>query len=193
MSALENKADSKTLFGFWVYLMTDVVLFATLFASFIVLRNSTFGGPAGEEIFSLPYVLVETFVLLASSFTAGLALLSAYKHKIRHVLYWLTATFSLGLAFLALEINEFLHLYHEGHDWTASAFLSAFFTLVGTHGLHICAGLMWMIVIIQQILDRGLVKPVLRRLTMFSLFWHFLDIVWIFIFTVVFLMGAIDV
>lgn len=192
-SKLVQREDTKTLFGFWVYLMTDIVLFATLFATFIVLRDSTYGGPTGGELFSLPFVLSETLILLISSFTAGLGLLAAYRNKSRHVIVWFTITFLLGLAFLGLEISEFAHLHEEGHGWTASAFMSAFFTLVGTHGLHITAGLIWMLVVLKQVIDRNLVRPVVRRLTMLSLFWHFLDIVWIFIFTVVYLMGAIDV
>lgn len=189
---IAHREDAKTLFGFWVYLMTDIVLFATLFATFVVLRDSTYGGPAGGELFSLPFVLAETLILLTSSFTAGLGLLAAYRDKSRQVIVWFTLTFLLGVAFLGLEISEFAHLKSEGHGWGASAFLSAFFTLVGTHGLHITAGLIWMLVMIKQVMERNLVRPVVRRLTMLSLFWHFLDIVWIFIFTVVYLMGAID-
>lgn len=185
--------NDKTLFGFWVYLMTDIVLFSTLFATFIVLRDNTFGGPDGRELFSLPFVLAETMILLTSSFTAGLGLLSARGGKTRHALAWFGATFLLGVVFLGLEISEFRNLYSEGHSWQASAFLSSFFTLVGTHGLHITAGLIWMVSMAIQVMRRGLTVPVIRRLTMLSLFWHFLDIIWIFIFTVVYLMGAINV
>ena len=184
-------SDSKTIFGFWVYLMTDCVLFATLFATYAVLRNSTFGGPSGSDLFSLPFVLVETLILLASSFTCGLAMLAAHRKDQTKTLLWFGVTFLLGIAFLSLELTEFSHLVNEGNSWTRSAFLSAFFTLVGTHGLHITAGLLWMAVMMFTITKQGLVNSTLRRLTMLSLFWHFLDIIWIFIFTIVYLMGAV--
>lgn len=186
-------ADDTTTFGFWVYLMTDCVLFASLFASYVVLRGNTFGGPGGAEIFSLPFVLIETLILLSSSFTCGLAILAAHSHKKTQVLGWLGLTFLLGLVFIGMEIGEFNNLVAEGHSWQGSAFLSAFFTLVGTHGLHIIVGLIWIVVMVGLILSRGLGRHVVRKLTLFSLFWHFLDIVWIFIFTIVYLMGAIGV
>lgn len=190
MSAdFQRLISSKTLFGFWVYLMTDIVLFATLFAAHIVLHHSTFSGPGGPEIFNLNYVLLETIVLLISSFTAGLALIMAFTGQKKATLNWLGLTFVLGLSFLGLELFEFWQLVSEGHSWTASAFFSSFFTLVGTHGLHIMFGLVWMGVMIYKISKSALDTPLLRKLTMLSLFWHFLDIVWIFIFTIVFLIG----
>ncbi len=182
---------SKTTFGFWVYLMTDCVLFATLFATYAVLHNNTFGGPSGRELFELPFVLTETLILLTSSFTCGLAVLAMHGRNIKAVLTWLGVTFLLGAAFLGMEMYEFTQLASEGNSWRRSGFLSAFFTLVGTHGLHITAGLLWIIVLAAQILRRGLTIHTTRRLTLFSLFWHFLDIVWIFIFTIVYLMGAL--
>lgn len=185
-----QEESSKTVFGFWVYLMTDCILFATLFATFAVLHNNTFGGPTGKELFSLPFVLAETLLLLTSSFTAGLGLLAAHRGRTRQVAAWFGVTFLLGAAFLTLEISEFQKLASEGHSWRASAFLSSFFTLVGTHGLHITAGLVWMAVLIPRIIRRGLGDVNMRRLTCLSLFWHFLDIIWIFIFTIVYLMGA---
>ena len=148
---VQEQADSKTLFGFWVYLMTDCILFATLFATFAVLRNNTYGGPSGQELFELPFVLTETLILLTSSFTCGLAILAAHRQNRRHVLAWLGVTFLLGVAFLTLEIGEFSKLVGEGHSWRTSGFLSAFFTLVGTHGGHITAGLLWMGVLMQQV------------------------------------------
>jgi len=184
--------DSKTVFGFWVYLMTDCVLFASLFATFSVLRGNTFGGHGGAELFSLPFVLGETLLLLASSFTVGLAVLAARRGLKTHVLVWLVVTFILGAAFLTMELNEFTNLVREGNSWARSGFLSGFFTLVGTHGLHIASGLLWMIVTATQILRRGLGPDTLRRLTLLSLFWHFLDLIWIFIFTIVYLMGAVQ-
>lgn len=184
-------ADNKSLFGFWAYLMTDVVLFASLFATFAVLRNNTFGGPSGGQLFSLPFVLTETLVLLTSSFTCGLALVAANRGRKGLVLGLLGATFALGATFLALELSEFSRLVHEGHSWQASGFLSSFFTLVGTHGLHITMGLIWLLIMMLQLARRGLGRHTLRRLSMFGLFWHFLDIIWIFIFTVVYLVGAV--
>lgn len=189
--AAHAEADTKTAFGFWVYLMTDCILFATLFATYAVLHNNTFGGPAGHELFSLPYVLTETILLLTSSFTCGLAMLAMHRQDKKQVLLWLAITFGLGLAFVGMEIKEFAHLATEGNSWQRSGFLSAFFTLVGTHGLHITAGLLWVSVLAVHLIKRGFTRGTIRRLTLFSLFWHFLDIVWIFIFTIVYLMGAV--
>lgn len=182
---------AKTPFGFWVYLMTDCVLFATLFATYAVLHRNTFGGPSGEELFSLPFVLTETLLLLTSSFTCGLAILGASAGSRRIVLVGLVVTFLLGAAFLGMELHEFAGLVHEGNNWQRSGFLSAFFTLVGTHGAHIAAGLIWIVVLGILVLRRGLTVHTIRKLTLFSLFWHFLDVVWIFIFTIVYLMGVI--
>lgn len=187
-----TKANTdKTLFGFWVYLMTDCVLFATLFATFAVLRSNTYGGPSGEELFSMPFVLAETLILLTSSFTCGLAILAMHRGRQQQLLAWFGVTFLLGIAFLSLELTEFNHLYQEGNSWQRSGFLSAFFTLVGTHGLHITSGLIWMLIMGVQTIRRGLTANVTRRLTMLGLFWHFLDVVWIFIFTIVYLLGAV--
>lgn len=183
--------QSKTSFGFWVYLMTDCILFATLFATYAVLHNNTYGGPDGAELFSLPFVLAETLILLMSSLTSGMALLAARRGNKAHVLVWFAITFLLGAAFLTLELIEFTNLVHEGNGWQRSSFLSAFFTLVGTHGLHISAGLLWLLVAAGQLLRRGITHHTLRRITLFTVFWHFLDVVWIFIFTIVYLMGAI--
>lgn len=191
-SAQERReADGKTVFGFWMYLMTDCVLFASLFATYAVLRTNTFGGPGGEVLFSLNFVLAETLILLTSSFTCGLGILAARRSQVRPVLILFGITFLLGLAFLGLEIHEFSHLYSEGDSWRRSGFLSAFFTLVGTHGLHITTGLLWMGTMMVRIKDTGLKRANIRQLTMLSLFWHFLDIVWIFIFTIVYLMGVV--
>jgi len=184
--------DSKNIFGFWVYLMTDCVLFASLFATFAVLRSGTAGGPNGAELFSLPFVLGETMILLTSSFTAGMAVLAGQRGSKHQVLAWLGVTFLLGVAFLAMELTEFTNLVHEGNSWARSGFLSSFFTLVGTHGLHIASGLLWMSVMMLQIKRRGLGRATLRRLTLLSLFWHFLDLIWIFIFTIVYLLGAVQ-
>ena len=179
----------KTIFGFWTYLMTDCVLFASLFATFAVLRNNTYGGPSGQEIFSLSLVLIMTLVLLTSSFTIGLAWLAARAGNKRLLLTLLLITFLLGATFLVLEIREFSQLYNEGNSWRRSAFLSSFFTLVATHGAHITAGLVWMSVLGLRIYRHRLSRSSLKKVTMLSMFWHFLDIVWIFIFTIVYLMG----
>ena len=185
--------ESRSFFGFWVYLMTDCVLFASLFATFAVLRGNTFGGSSGQQLFSLHYVLIETLILLTSSFTCGLAMLAAGRRDKQQVLFWFGLTFVLGLAFLIMELMEFRHLDLTGNSWRRSGFLSSYFTLVGTHGLHITIGLLWMIVMAAKVIGSGLTRNNIRRLTMLSLLWHFLDVIWIFIFTIVYLMGAIPV
>lgn len=192
MSPAEERQfdDNKTLFGFWVYIMTDCVLFASLFATYAVLHANTYGGASGASLFDIHGVLAETLILLTSSFTCGLAMLAARRGVKSQVIFWLTITFLLGLAFLLLEINEFSGLVADGNSWTRSGFLSGFFTLVGTHGLHITVGLSWMLAMLIKIQRSGLNRFTMRRLTMFSLFWHFLDIVWIFIFTIVYMMGV---
>lgn len=183
-------AEAKTLFGFWVYLMTDCVLFASLFAAFAVLRSNTFGGPAGNELFSMPFVLTETLILLTSSFTAGLGLLAARRGDRSQTMIWFLVTMALGLMFLTMELTEFHKLVVEGNSWRRSGFLSAFFTLVGTHGAHITSGLLWMAVLLIKLAKQGLSELMVKRLTMLSMFWHFLDIIWIFIFTIVYLFGV---
>jgi cytochrome o ubiquinol oxidase subunit 3 len=188
-----READDKTLFGFWVYIMTDCVLFASLFAVYAVLHNNTFGGSAGGDLFDLHSVLAETLILLTSSFTCGLAMLAAHARKKNQVLFWFGVTFVLGLVFLALELTEFRHLVITGNSWRRSGFLSSFFALVGTHGLHITVGLLWMVTMMFKVLRGGLTRNTVRRLTMLSLFWHFLDIIWIFIFTIVYLMGSLRI
>jgi cytochrome o ubiquinol oxidase subunit 3 len=185
-----DEAD-KNLFGFWLYIMTDCILFSMIFATYIVLHKHVYGGQTAKELFSMPFVLKETLILLTSSFTYGLAMLAANKQKSAVVLFWLLVTFVLGAAFIAMELHEFTSLYHEGNSWSRSAFLSSFFTLVGTHGLHVTAGLIWMIVAMLQVLVNGITPKVHSKLACLSLFWHFLDIVWIFVFTIVYLMGAI--
>ena len=181
--------DDKHIFGFWVYLMTDLVIFGVLFAAYAVLQGNTFGGPSGRDLFSLPTALADTLILLTSSFTCGLAMLAAQRGKVDQTIAWLATTFVLGATFLALELSEFSRFVAMGDSWTRSAFLSSFFTLVGTHGLHISVGLLWIVVAIIQLKLRGLTPAITSKITRFSLFWHFLDIVWIFIFTMVYLMG----
>ncbi len=183
--------SSKGLLGFWIYLMTDCILFASLFATFMVLRGNTAGGVDGADIFSLPFVAVETLILLLSSLASGLALLAAHRSDKRAVLLWLSLTGLFGAVFLGMELYEFGALLAEGHSWTQSAFLSSYFGLVGTHGLHIAVGLVWLLGTMLYVRTRGLTRRAMQRLTMFTMFWHFLDIVWICIFTIVYLLGVI--
>lgn len=181
---------SKTVLGFWVYLMTDCILFATLFATYEVLHRSTFGGPSSKDIFELHTAFIETMILLFSSVTCGLGILAAVKGKTKSILFWLALSFILGASFVATELHEFASLVHHGYGWSRSAFLSSFFTLVGTHGLHVTVGLFWMLVVMLQVAFNGVTIQTFRRLVIFSLFWHFLDLVWIFIFTFVYLIGV---
>ncbi len=185
----EAATHDRAMFGFWVYLMTDLLMFTVLFAVYAVLHENTLGGPTGRDLFSLHLALAETLILLTSSFTVGVGMIAARRGKQNQTLMWFFMTFVLGLTFLVLELSEFHHLYGEGHTLHSNAFLSSFFVLVGTHGLHIISGLLWMAIMLPYIKKRGLTKPNLRKLSMLSLFWHFLDIVWIFIFTVVYLMA----
>lgn len=193
MHRIEAEAAEKTQLGFWIYLMTDCVLFASLFAVYAVLHGNTAGGPSGHELFSLPYVLIETMVLLTSSFTCGLAMLALQRGDRRQVLTWLAVTFVLGLTFLGLELSEFSKMVADGDSWRRSGFLSSYFTLVGTHGLHITVGLIWMATMAVLTMRKGLTHSIRKRLGLLSLFWHFLDVVWIFIFTVVYLFGSLNI
>jgi cytochrome o ubiquinol oxidase subunit 3 len=186
-----QESDSKAVLGFWIYLMTDCVLFASLFAVYAVLHKNVAGGPSGPAIFSLPYVLIETFVLLTSSFTCGLAMLAAHRGDKQRVTNWFAFTGLLGVIFLSMELNEFSKLISDGNSWTQSGFLSSYFTLVGTHGLHIMIGLLWLVLLVGQVMRKGLTAATLKRLTLFSMFWHFLDLIWIFIFTVVYMSSAV--
>jgi cytochrome o ubiquinol oxidase subunit 3 len=190
LSVEERNRDSTVVFGFWMYLMTDFVLFASLFAVYAVLRGNSFGGPSGAQIFDLPYVLIETILLLTSSFTCGLALIAARAGSRRLVLLGLSATALLGASFVAMEVSEFARLIAAGNGPQLSGFLSSYFTLVGTHGLHVTIGLFWMLALMIAITRHGLTRPNMRKLMLLSLFWHFLDIVWIFILTIVYLMSS---
>lgn len=185
-----HDAGETKVFGFWIYLMSDCILFASLFATYAVLVNGTAGGPSGKDIFDLKFVLVETFLLLFSSITYGMAMIAMNKGKVGGVNTWLFLTFLFGLGFVAMEIYEFHHLIAEGFGPDRSAFLSSFFALVGTHGLHVTSGLIWIIVLMIQVSKFGLTATNKTRLMCLSLFWHFLDVVWICVFTVVYLMGA---
>jgi len=186
----ETAIQEKKTLGFWIYLMTDLILFASLFATFAVLRGQTAGGPGGHDLFDMPFVLLETMILLTSSFTVGLAILGSNRGYKKQTILWLIVTFVLGAAFLALELSEFSYLAAEGNSWQRSAFLSAFFTLVGTHGLHIAIGLLWLIIMVIRLVKFKFRQTDLNRLALFGLFWHFLDVVWIFIFSIVYLIGG---
>lgn len=186
----DHGATSRVVFGFWIYIMSDCILFACIFATYAVLHGNTYGGPGAKELFEMPYVLTETFILLTSSFTYGLAMLALHKGNKNQVLVWLFVTFLLGVSFMCMEVHEFRNLIAEGHGPQHSAFLSSFFTLVGTHGLHVTCGLIWMVLMMLQVSKHGITNVTIRKLTCLSLFWHFLDIVWIFVFTIVYLMGA---
>lgn len=182
---------SKTVLGFWTYLMTDCLVFGALFCTYAVLHHSTFGGPTSKDLFDLSTAFIETMILLLSSVTCGLGILSALQNDKNKVIAWLSLSFLLGASFIGIELHEFKELVNDGNSWERSAFLSAFFTLVGTHGLHVSLGLLWMAVMMTQLYLTGVNVNTFRRLIVFSLFWHFLDVVWIFIFTFVYLMGVI--
>jgi cytochrome o ubiquinol oxidase subunit 3 len=186
-----HDAGSNKLFGFWIYLMSDCILFASIFATYAVQSHSYAGGPTGKELFELPYVLGETMLLLTSSLTYGLSVLALHQRNQGQVIGWLVITFLLGCGFIGMEINEFHHLIAAGNGPNRSGFLSAFFTLVGTHGVHVSAGLIWMLVMMLQVMRKGLIPAVDTRLMCLSLFWHFLDIVWIGVFSIVYLMGVV--
>ncbi len=187
MEAGINK-DAK-VFGFWVYLMTDLIIFSVLFACYLVLHGNTFNGPTAKELFHFPSVLAETLILLTSSFTCSLGMYAVNHRLKKWAIIWFVCTLLLGVSFLYIEISEFADFVNKGASWQRSAFLSSFFTLVGTHGFHIFIGLLWMIVMMFRIALRPLAEHSISRIFRMALFWHFLDFVWIFIFTVVYGMG----
>ncbi|HTY93207.1 MAG TPA: cytochrome o ubiquinol oxidase subunit III [Steroidobacteraceae bacterium] len=180
-------AWSMISFGFWLFLLSDIVIFASLFATYAVLQKATAGGPSGKDIFELRNVFIETCCLLASSFACGLMLIAAGRRQLRNFYLWAVVTWVLGAAFIGFEVTEFSDLVARGYGPTHSAFLSAFFTLVGTHGCHVTSGLLWLLVMFAQVATLGLRPTVVRRLFCFSLFWHALDLVWIGVFTIVYL------
>ncbi len=186
----EEEAVANTAFGFWVYVMSDCILFAALFASFVILSHNYAGGPTGAQLFDLHDTLIETMFLLVSSVTCGFAMLAMGRASRAGLVFWLLVTALFGLGFVGMEVNEFLHMAAAGAGPDRSGFLSAFFTLVGTHGTHVTIGLIWMTAMIVQVLTKGLTTQVQSRLLRLSMFWHFLDIVWVGVFTVVYLSGA---
>ena len=187
----DGHAEGGTLLGFWIYLMSDCLIFAVLFACYGVYGRSYAAGPTPADLFDLPLVAINTAMLLFSSITYGFAMLAMEKENKAGTLGWLAITGLFGLAFLGLELYEFAHLIHEGAGPQRSAFLSAFFTLVGTHGLHVTFGIVWLVVLMVQVAQRGLLPENRRRLMCLSLFWHFLDVIWIGVFSVVYLMGVL--
>jgi len=187
----DHEAGGSTMLGFWIYLMSDCLIFAVLFATYGVLSGNYAAGPAPQDLFDLSLVAVNTALLLLSSITYGFAMLSSYRRQVGGTLAWLAVTGLLGAAFVSIEIYEFAHLIHEGAGPQRSAFLSAFFTLVATHGLHVTFGIVWLVTLMVQIRKHGLNKPNARRLACLSLFWHFLDLIWIGVFTFVYLLGML--
>lgn len=187
----DHHPENGTFIGFWLYLMSDCLIFATLFATYAVVGRSYAAGPSGADLFDLKLVAINTAFLLLSSITYGFAMLEAQKKKINTTLIWLGITGVFGLAFLCLELYEFYHLIHEGATPQRSAFLSAFFALVGTHGLHVTFGVIWLVTLMVQVKKFGLGPENMRRLTCLSMFWHFLDVIWIGVFSFVYLVGVL--
>lgn len=181
---------NKTL-GFWLFLGGETVLFGTLFATYIALRNQVPEGPTAQHLFQIPMVALATFILLTSSLTSVLAMIAMHRHKLGALLGWLSVTILLGAGFLGLEIYEFIEYVHEGHKFSTSAFATSFYTLVGFHGAHVLFGVLWIGLLIFQGLEKGLTVVTAPKFYVASLYWHFIDVVWVFIFTVVYLMGKV--
>lgn len=179
------------ILGFWLFLGGETVLFGTLFAVFLALRDQVLGGPTASELFQLPLVAAATAILLTSSLTSVFAIHALHTHNVKALINWLIVTVVLGLGFLGLEIYEFYHYVHEGHGFTTSAFSSSFYTLVGFHGAHVALGIVWISLIIGQLMKRGLNTTTAPKVYVAGMYWHFIDVVWVFIFTVVYLMGKV--
>jgi cytochrome o ubiquinol oxidase subunit 3 len=187
----EHPEGHSTMLGFWIYLMSDCLIFAILFACYAVLGGNYAAGPGPKDLFDLPLVALNTAMLLFSSITYGFAMLAMQRQAKGQVLAWLAITGLFGAAFLSIELYEFSHFIHEGATPQRSAFLSAFFTLVGTHGLHVTFGSIWLVTLMVQVARKGLIPANQRRLMCLSLFWHFLDVIWIGVFTFVYLLGML--
>ena len=183
--------ENGTLLGFWIYLLSDLMVFGSLFATFGVLAHAYAAGPSGGDLFDLKLIAVNTAIQLLSSITYGFAMLAMQARNARGTIGWLVVTGLLGLAVLGIELYEFHHLIHLGAGPQRSAFLSAFFALVGTHGLHVFFGVVWLVVLCLQVRKWGLNRTTTRRIACLSMFWHFLDVVWIVVFTFVYLMGVL--
>lgn len=194
---LPHEPEKATLEGrnkilaFWLFLGGETVLFGTLFATFIALRNQVPEGPTAKELFDVPMVGIATFILLVSSLTSVMAMMSMHRGKLGGLLGWMGVTVALGAAFLGLEIYEFIHYVHEGHTFSSSAFSTSFYTLVGFHGAHVAFGILWIGLLIFQGMEKGLTVVTAPKFFVASLYWHFIDVVWVFIFTVVYLMGKV--
>ncbi|MCS7459054.1 cytochrome (ubi)quinol oxidase subunit III [Paenibacillus doosanensis] len=195
--ALPPHAETATLegknkvMGFWLFLGGECVLFGTLFASFIALRNQVPDGPTGQEIFQLGTVALSTFILLTSSLTSVFATMALHRNQLSKLLLWMGITVLLGLCFLGLEVYEFTEYVHEGHVFSKSAFATSFYTLVGFHGAHVAFGVLWITLLILSSLKKGLTVVTAPKFYVAGLYWHFIDVVWVFIFTVVYLMGKV--
>jgi cytochrome o ubiquinol oxidase subunit 3 len=187
----EHHPEGSTMLGFWIYIMSDCLIFAVLFATYAVLGHNYAAGPSQKDLFELPVVALNTSMLLFSSITYGFAMLAMQKNNKSGTLLWLAVTGLFGAAFVFLELNEFYHLILEGAGPQRSAFLSSFFTLVGTHGLHVTVGIVWLITLMVQVGQKGLIPENQRRLMCLSMFWHFLDVVWIGVFSIVYLLGVL--
>ena len=187
----DHYPENSTNLGFWLYLMSDCLIFAVLFATHGVLGRNYAAGPSPADLFDLPIVALNTSMLLFSSITYGFAMLQMERNAKAETLFWLGVTGLFGAAFIGLELYEFIHLIHEGAGPTRSAFLSSFFTLVGTHGLHVTFGIIWLITLMVQVSMHGLIEANRRRLMCLSMFWHFLDVVWIGVFSFVYLLGVL--
>jgi len=185
------KAESIKITGFWLFLVTDMLIFASLFSVFAVFRSRIMAGPTPNQLFHYGSTLFETLLLLTSSFTVGMAIYAMRNSRSRTMMAWLILTLVLGAGFVATEIHEFVTDIHHGITWHVSGFLSGFFVLVGTHGAHVSFGIVWAVTLIIQLARRGLTPITTRKLFTFSLYWHFLDIVWVFIFTFVYLYGKV--
>jgi len=191
VSVSSAKKYEEKAFGFWIYLMSDAIIFSLLFATYVVMLGNTAGGPTGKELFSLERAAGETALLLLSSTTFGFASVALARSDRPLVLQWLAVTAALGLGFVFLELREFSGMIAEGAGPDRSGFLSTFFALVGTHGLHVSIGIIWIFVMIGQVLVKGLTRPVASRLVRLGLFWHFLDVIWVGIFSIVYLPGVL--
>ncbi len=187
LAAVHDTASTTPQLGLWIYLLSDLMIFGALFATYMILRHSTAGGPDGAALFEPGNVLLQTIALLASSFTVAMAQLALRYRRMKDFWQFVIATIGFGVIFLGLEIMEFVTLVREGHTWQQSAFLSSFFALVGTHGLHITVGLIWLFALVYYYRARGTSANFVRKFGLFTLFWHFLDIVWIWIFTIVYM------
>ncbi|MBN8193680.1 cytochrome aa3 quinol oxidase subunit III [Bacillus sp. NTK074B] len=190
---LEYQSDigKLNIFGFWVFLGAEIALFATIFATFFALKAGTMGGPLPSEVFDMKNTIIMTLLLLISSFTSGLSINELRKRNVKSMMVWLIITLLFGLGFLYMEITEFVHLIHEGAAMGTNAFWSSFYLLTGTHGLHVSVGILWIILVMFQVKQRGLNPDTAKKLFVSSLYWHFLDFVWIFVFTSVYLLGMV--